>query len=352
MADIHDVARLAEVSTGTVSRVINGRPNVRPATRKAVLTAIAQLGYRPNPLGRNLRRARTTTLAMVVPNLTNPSFVQMISGAEAAAFDCGYTLVLALSHDDPDLEAGEITRMLDLRVDGLLCVPVESQDAVVRLLHEANVPGGVIGGRPSPSSPGRIVGTGQIPSSASSASYEAAFGQMMKDFVDFGHSRIGLLTTSQPFAAAERRIATYKAELQRAGIAYDASLVRVVKTEPDAREALREMLTLSTRVTALICGTLGVAPFALRAAHDLDLLVPDDVSFVTLGDAEWLEAYQPGLNALWVDTHGVAKATTLRLIHMIEGEEADESFEPTWNYLRRGSAAPAPSEGKSKPAST
>jgi LacI family transcriptional regulator len=340
MATIHDVARLAEVSIGTVSRVINGRPNVRPATRQAVLAAIEQLGYRPNPLGRNLRRARTTTLALVVPNLSNELFVQLVSGAETAALKRGYTLVLACSHDDPELEAREISRMLDLRVAGLLCVAVESEATVMRLLQDANVPGGVLGGRASPTSPGRIVVTGAAPMSASTPNYEKAFSEVVKDFFDSGHTRIAFVTTPQPFAAAERRIAAYREELRRGGITYDASIACVAKSESDALEVLRKLLRRARRPTALFCGTLGVAPFALRAIHDLELRVPEDFSFVTIGDAQWLAAYQPGLNALSLDTHRIAEVTTLRLIQVIEGEVVEEPFEPAWTYIRRGSVAP------------
>jgi LacI family transcriptional regulator len=322
--------------------VINGRPNVRPATRKAVLDAIEQLDYRPNPLGRNLRRAKTTTLAMVVPNLTNESFVQMVSGAEAAAFERGYTLVLACSHDDPELEANEISRMLDLRVDGLLCVPVESEEAVVRLLKEKDVPVGVIGGRPSAASPGRIVVTRTSAANAVPSNYDTAFSEVMQDFIDHGHRRIALLTTSQPFAAADRRIASYRGELKRAGIEYDDAIVCVVKAEPDARAALHEMLQRPRRPTALFCGTLGVAPFALRAIHDAGLQVPDGVSFVTIGDAQWLAAYQPALNALSLHAHRIAEATTLRLVHVIEGDDAEVAYDPAWTYARRDSVTRSP----------
>jgi LacI family transcriptional regulator len=265
----------------------------------------------------------------------------MVSGAEAAAFERGYTLVLACSHDDPQLEAKEISRMLDLRVDGLLCVPVESEEAVVRLLHEANIPGGVIGGRPSTASPGRIVVTRTSAGTAQPSNYDTAFSEVMQDFIDHGHRRIALLTTSQPFAAADRRIASYRGELKRAGIEYDDAIVCVAKAEPDARDALREMLQRPRRPTALFCGTLGVAPFALRAIHDAGLQVPEGVSFVTIGDAQWLAAYQPALNTLSLDAHRIAEVTTLRLIHVIEGSGAEVPYEPTWRYVRRASVARA-----------
>src|SRR5690349_10206304 len=97
MATIYDVARRAEVSIGTVSRVLNGHPSVRPVTRRAVQTAIRELGYHPNALARGLLSDRTETIGMLVPDL-GPMIVQLIEGAEQAALAHDYTLFMGNAH--------------------------------------------------------------------------------------------------------------------------------------------------------------------------------------------------------------------------------------------------------------
>jgi len=331
MANIHDVARRADVSIGTVSRVLNNRPDVSKGTRQAVLAAVAELNYRPNALARNFRRSRTFAVAMLVPNLANQSFVQMVLGAESAAIDRGYTLILACSHDSPDLESQQLARLAGLQLDGLICLPVESEAEVGRKLSTTKLPVTFLAGPP--------IGISARPGPTS---FEAAFAEAMYDLVGFGHLRIALVTTTQPFAAAPSRIRTLRGALEAAGLSYHEELVRVIRTEQAAGPVVRDLLAVPRPPTALICGTLGVTPQALKAIHDQGLRVPDDLSFVTLGDSEWAEACQPGLNAITVDAFARARNATNRLIDSIEGDsDVEEPVDPVWRYVRRGSCGPA-----------
>jgi LacI family transcriptional regulator len=131
---IQDVAQAAGVSSATVSRVLTGARSVRPESAAAVQAAVAQLNYRPNQLGRALRRQSTQVIGMVVPSIDNPFFPSVIQTVERNLRARGYALLLSTSEDDPQVEAERVEMLVDRQVDGLLISPcrrTESKPALV-----------------------------------------------------------------------------------------------------------------------------------------------------------------------------------------------------------------------------
>ena len=123
MATMADVARMAGVSTATVSHVLNGTRPVRASTREQVLSAVAATHYTPNTVARSLATARTTTMGLVLSAISNPYFGELLSAAESAAAAAGYTLLLVDPHEDPDYELTVVTRLHHHRVDGVVLAP-------------------------------------------------------------------------------------------------------------------------------------------------------------------------------------------------------------------------------------
>lgn len=122
-ASIHEVASAAGVSSATVSRVLTGARSVKPESAAAVHAAVAQLSYRPNQLGRALRRQSTQVVGMIVPSIDNPFFPSIIQTAERQLRSQGYALLLSTSDDDPNIEAERVAMLVDRQVDGLLISP-------------------------------------------------------------------------------------------------------------------------------------------------------------------------------------------------------------------------------------
>jgi LacI family transcriptional regulator len=120
---IQDVASAAGVSSATVSRVLTGARSVKPDSAAAVHAAVAALNYRPNQLGRALRRQSTQVIGMIVPSIDNPFFPSVIQVAERQLRSKGYALLLSTSDDDPDIEAERVQMLIDRQVDGLLISP-------------------------------------------------------------------------------------------------------------------------------------------------------------------------------------------------------------------------------------
>ena len=120
MATIVEVARLAGVSTSTVSHVLNGTRRVEPATRRRVLDAIAKTDYRQDALARAMRRSRTDSIGLVIPDGGEPAFAEMVNGVGTAAAAKGLTLLLATSGEDAEREITSVRTLLERRVDGLI----------------------------------------------------------------------------------------------------------------------------------------------------------------------------------------------------------------------------------------
>ena len=127
-----DVAREAEVSVMTVSRVVNDKGEISPATRQRVLEVIQRLGYRPSAIARGLATNRTGTLGLVVPDIANPFFSDIARGVEEKAYAAGYNVFLCSTYEDPDRESDVLRSLEDKRVDGLLLCSSRLDDAVLR----------------------------------------------------------------------------------------------------------------------------------------------------------------------------------------------------------------------------
>ena len=162
MPNLLDVARHAGVSPMTVSRVVNGSGPVSPALRARVEQALAETGYMPNTLARNLRARRTDTIALLLPDMTNPFFTTLAQGVETAAREAGITLLLANSDEREDEERRLVPMLLQRQVDGLLVVPAGTGEETVRALPRPGRPAGArrpaSAGRGRGRRPGRLRG--------------------------------------------------------------------------------------------------------------------------------------------------------------------------------------------------
>lgn len=267
MASIGDVAKRAGVSLGTASRAINGNPAVSPLLRERVLAAAAELDYRPNALARALRSSRTHSLGLIVPDVTNPFFGELAKQVEQVAAGMGYTVMLANSNDDPKTEAEYIKVLVGRQVDGLLIVPSEQ----TKELPEAKAPLVVVD-RP-------IRGYPLVASD-----HRAGAVAAVQHLVALGHRRIGCIAGPRHLSVARERYEGYRsvaAPIYREdGFDFAADTI-VTRFDYDCGyDAALKLLTRRDRPSAIFASSDQQAIGALRAAADLDLKVPDDVSII------------------------------------------------------------------------
>ena len=276
-ARIADVAAHAGVGVATVSRVLNGHANVRPATRDRVLDAIRTLNYRPSSVARNLSLQRTMVIGALLTWFTNPSAVQrvrgIVDGLNGSAYDL---MVFDIESEDRQRRAFELFDRGD-RADGLLVVSTNPPDLEVERINAAGLP--------------CILVDGVHPSLPSIAVDDVAGGEMAtRHLIELGHRRIALIGDPPPefrFDWSRDRTRGYEQALSRAGIDVRPEYVREgTRLLHVARGIAAELLALPERPTAIFAASDTQAFGAIEAARALGIRVPEELSVIGFDDIE------------------------------------------------------------------
>jgi LacI family transcriptional regulator len=278
-ATLADVARLAEVSTKTVSRALSGAPNVDPGTRARVQRAATTLRFRPNALARELRSGgQTTTVGFVIGDLTNPFYGLVAAGVERALARQGLTLMLAATEDDAAAEARVVVAMLERRIRALLLVPIADDHGYLEGERQFGTP---------------IVAVDRPLANATSDSvvFDNRTGAHdgVAALLAAGHRRIAFVGSSESLYTHRERLAGFRDALVGAAVPEDPALVRT--DGPDIASAERatcDLLALPEPPTAVFAGNnraaIGVLQARRAAQADLGLLAFDDFELAeTLG---------------------------------------------------------------------
>jgi LacI family transcriptional regulator len=280
MSTIRDVARLAGVSTMTVSRVVNNSGYTSRETRLRVEQAVAELGYVPNAVARHLRSKRTKTLALVVSDITNPFFTTIARGVEDVAGPRGFGVMFCNTDESETEETGYLRMLIQRQVDGVLLVPASSSAEPLRLLRAHDVPVVVLDRRV------RSGGVDQVRCDSEDGAHTLA-----RHLIELGHRRIAMLSGRRSISTAVDRVGGYQRALTEAGIPVDPQLVRYGGYGLAGGFLMaQEVLATSPRPTALLAANNFIAFGALRALREARLRVPDDMSLVCFDDLpeEWL----------------------------------------------------------------
>jgi DNA-binding LacI/PurR family transcriptional regulator len=312
MATIADVAKHAGVGLGTVSRVLNGSPQVRPATRDRVLDAIAALDYHPNPLARGLSRGRCQTLGVLVPFFTHASAVERLRGVVAALDESRYDLVL-FNVESPvhrDEHVASITGRD--RTDGLLVLSLPLPPAELHRLVSVGVPVVLVDAR----------GAGV----ACVVSDDVAGGRMATEhLVALGHRSIGFLgdepANTFGFTSSAQREHGYATVLAESGLPYQPELVRHGAHDRLVAERLAGDLLDRAAPTAVFASSDVQATGVLAAAAARGIRVPEDLSVVGYDDIE-LSAYV-GLTTVRQDLFESGRLGARLLLDAVAGRNPD-----------------------------
>jgi LacI family transcriptional regulator len=277
-ATIAHVAARAGVGVATVSRVLNGRANVRPATRAKVLDAIEALNYRPSPLARNLSLRRTHVIGVVVPFFTSPSAVERVRGVATALARSPYDLMLFdIESEDRREHAFQVFDRGD-RSDGLLIISLIPPDDEVERLRAARLPC-VLVDAPHPAFPCIVID-------------DVRGGELgTSHLIELGHRRIGFVGDKSPdpfrFASSRDRTRGYEHALAHAGIELRPEYVREgTQSHHVARSTAIDLLRLPQRPTAVFAASDAQALGVLEAARILGIRVPEELSVVGFDDIE------------------------------------------------------------------
>jgi LacI family transcriptional regulator len=296
MTTIYDVARRSGVSPATVSRVLSGRRNVDPDLSEKVRAAVAELGYRPNGVARNLRRASTHLWAVVISDIENPFFTSLVRGLEDVAQPEGYHVVLCNSDEDPAKEAAYASAVLTEQMAGVVISPSGTPDGVVQL-HEANIPMVLIDRR--------LEGV-EVDTVLVDNEYGAA--EAVRHLVDGGYRRIACITGPRRVSTAMDRLAGYRSSLHEAGIRYQKELVRHADfREAGGYAAMESLLDLAEPPEALFVANNLMTVGALECLANRGLRAPDDIALVGFDDIPWADLVVPSLTTVAQPTYELGR---------------------------------------------
>jgi len=344
MSTISDVARLAGVSTMTVSRVVNSSGYSSRETRARVEAAIAELGYVPNALARQLRSKLTKTLALVVSDISNPFFTTIARGVEDVAVRHGFSVMYCNTDESEREEAQYLLMLIERQVDGVLLVPARSSGTSFRLLQAHKMPVVVLD---------RRVASRHVDSVRCDS--EAGAHALTRHLIELGHRRIAVLTGRRTISTSVDRVAGCRRALEEVGLTLPDELVRYggfnfgnLNQADGHRMAQAVLASAADRPTAIFAANNFIAFGAIRALHEAGLRVPDDMSVVAFDDlpVEWVS--DPFLTVAAQPAYEIGRHAAAMLLDRLSGKriaEGEDVLLPFELIIRRSSAAPRVATG-------
>jgi LacI family transcriptional regulator len=336
-----DVAREAGVSLMTVSRVVNHKGAVSPATRERVQAVIQNLNYRPSGIARSLATRRTRTLGLVVPDIANPFFATVARSVERQAYACGYSVLLCNSDEDSQRELAVLYSLEEKQVDGLIVCSSRLQDDA---LHQvvSRFDAVVLLNRHLPDHRLSMVLLDDM-----------AGGHMATSFlVQCGHRKIGLLAGPQASFSSRCRVNGYHAALAEAGLTWSPGWRRHCAPVTDhGRQAALGLLNEHPQLTALFCFNDLVAVGALQACAQLGRTVPSQTAVIGFDDIELAAWVTPTLTTCRVPIQKMGEEALRLLLARFDGSVDGDSEVLLCPELVVRASAPAVFQAEADPGS-
>lgn len=310
-----DVAHLAGVSRATVSYVLNGQATgripVSEETRQRVLDAAGQLSYEPDARAQSLRSGVTKTIGLLIPDLQNPHFVQIVDGAIQAARLAGYDLLLSSSDLDREQEEDSLRALSRRRVDGLILLT-----SLVRLTKEQ------IDATIARKHPIVMIGCAGSELDCISSIYSESASLVMTHLLELGHRRIGFIHGVADPDHGQDRLQAYVDCLQTAGLPLDESLIdHCGASIEDGYQSAMRLLKREDRPTAIVVINDLLALGAQRAAADLKLDIPGHLSLVGYDDVFFSDYLTPRLTTVYTGAEEIGRGAVNLLLERIQDPE-------------------------------
>lgn len=311
---IYDVAREANVSMATVSRVVNGNPNVKPATRKKVLDAIERLGYRPNAVARGLASKKTTTVGVIIPDVSSIFFGELARGIEDIATMYKYNIILSNSDENKEKEIHLINTMLGKQVDGLIFMGGTIDEDHIREFQSAPVPVVLAA---------TLDETKTIPSV--NIDYHAGAYEATKLLLDQGHETVGFVSGPLDTIINIQKLEGYKQALTEAGREFVENYVSKGDYSYDAGiEAVEQFLSLNKKPSAVFASSDEMALGIIHGAQDNGLNVPDDIEVIGFDNTRLATMVRPTLSTVVQPMYDIGAVSMRLLTKFMNKEEVSD----------------------------
>jgi len=331
---LRDVARVAGVSTATVSRAMNNPETVSEALRARVASVVRHLGWVPHGAARALATRRTGTVGAVFPTLTHGDFARAIQGLQSELGTSGRTLLLACSEYDLEQEYEQVRKLIERGVDALLLVGEAHHPELPELLRRVRIPY-VNSFVYNPATHGTCVGPDN----------RKALHRLTSYLIGLGHRRFGVLAqTTRNNDRAEARLQGIRDALAESSIAIEPRhLVQGFWGINEGRQLFKRLLQRKPWPTAVICGNAYLTVGAFLESRSIGIEVPEEMSIVGYDDIEIMSELPVPLTTVRVLSDEVGRRAARLLVAKLEGRELDEKLEIEAEIVVRRSSGPAPS---------
>ena len=314
MPNMKDIARIAGVSLGTVSHVLNDSAGVREPLRQRVLQAVQAAGYQPSQLARALRRDKTNMIGMIIPDITNPFFPAVVRGAEDVAFSNGYRLILCNTDNDHSKELAHLNELRTYLPAGLIVIPSNFSDLTAQAESYRRAGTGV-------------VCVDRLPKNWSgdsvTADNEAGAYPATRCLIQMGHTKLAAISGPLHLTNAKDRLGGFRRALREAKLHLAPEYVQETTFDKQGGYSKTNiLLRLIPRPTAIFAGNDLIALGALLAIRDAGLRCPEDVSLMGFDDLDLAETTNPSLSSVSQSGYQLGTTAARILLDRLEGDKS------------------------------
>jgi LacI family transcriptional regulator len=331
---LRDVAQLAGVHPATASRALNPatRPLVNADTARKVLRAAESIGYQPNPIARSLKTARTSTVGLVIPDLTNPLFPPIVRGIEDVLTPVGFSAWIVNTDNDPAREETLVESLRSRQVEGLIIATARREHPLLVRLHQLGVRMVLVN---------RKVDGIELPSV--SADDDAGIGMAVAHLAALGHTRIAHLAGPQRTSTGLVRARAFRHAVRDLGLADDPGLIVECGywSETEGAQGLRKLLDARTDFTAIVAGNDLIALGCYDVFAERGISCPGEMSVVGFNEMPFLDKMNPPLTTVSIPHYEIGVEAARLLLDTIEDPERHpHSIHLAVSLVVRASTAP------------
>jgi LacI family transcriptional regulator len=310
---IRDVARVAKVHPGTVSRALNAdtRALVNEETAERVMRAAEELGYRPNPIARGLKTNRSYTIGVLIPDITNPLFPPILRGIEDRLDDAGYTPLIVNTDNDAQREHTHLEAMLARQVDGVISATARLDRELLGDVTAAGTPLVLVN---------RSLEDGSVPSVA--VDDREGIRLAVEHIAGLGHTRIGHVSGPQNTSTGHRRYLGFVEAMHSAGLEVDDAQVRLSNwfTEAEGARVCGELLDAAGDLTAIVAANDLLAIGCYDTIEARGLRCPDDISIVGFNDMPFVDRLRPPLSTVRIPHREIGSVAAELMLERLTDE--------------------------------
>lgn len=334
--DIREIAKRAKVSTATVSRTINRVPTVDPQLAKRVWKVVDELGYYPNTQARSLVSGRSRIFGLIVSEITNPFFPEVVQSFEDIAIEHNYEIMLTSTVYDPKRMALAVRRMIERRVDGVAILTFGMEDSLIADLRFRELPLVFVDVGPA------VAGVGNI-----GIDYQNGIRQAVQHLAALRHVRIAFVSGPLHLKSALARKSAFEESMREISLEVLPGLMVVGDhTMEGGMRALAKLASLHERPTGIVCSNDMSAIGVMREAYDCGISIPRDLSVVGFDDIRLAQFMTPPLTTVQMSQSELAKLAFHALINEVQLQSAapprGSQYRLNTNLILRRSTALAP----------